>query len=156
MGGLRTLRDEIPLPPQGAVTLAVARHTTPTYPHPDLPRRHRERSAAIHALIDEAGLEVTDWGQTDSDTPREIVDVIVPIVTTAIPAVASILAAWVSVRGAGRKGRDKDTAPVLGFAIQTADGSRIEFTYKNTEEYERVVASIEKIMKAAALNTPHG
>jgi hypothetical protein len=146
---LRTLKDPLPMPPKGTVVIAVGRHLTPVYPDPKMLAFHKARAEAIHDLVDACGLKVRSWGATDDEFPREIVEIIVPIASAAIGSVATVLAAWVSTRGSRRKQMRPADTPVLGFAMQAPDGSRVEFTYRDGADFERVVAAVSQIAEAA-------
>ncbi len=146
---LRTVHDSLPTPPKGSVVIAVARQLTSTYPDPAMFANHKARAAAIHELVDSCGLDVQDWGETDSDIPREVVEIVVPIAASTISAIATVLAAWVSNRGTRNTQKELAKGAVLGFAMQAPDGSRIQFTYRDRADFDHVVSSVRKIAQAA-------
>ncbi len=53
---------------------------------------HRARSEMLHDAAKSIPLDVRDWGETDSTYPREIVEIVIALVT---PAVAEILAHYI-------------------------------------------------------------
>jgi hypothetical protein len=57
------------------LTLRVHRQMTENSDdRPGILAFHRERAQVIHGWVDELGLEVKDWGETDSDGAHEDVD----------------------------------------------------------------------------------
>ena len=68
------------------------------YQSPETQQFHQQRSETVHSFVDESGVLVVDWGATDTDPPREIVDLILQIAPELIEASATILAAWIATR----------------------------------------------------------
>lgn len=62
-------------------------------------RFHRERAQLIHSLAETVDLTVEDWGNTDSERPREIVEIIVALGSAgAFTALVAITKAWIERR----------------------------------------------------------
>lgn len=59
---------------------------------------HHERAKMLHGLVDALGLEVTDWGETDSHYPREFVELIVALAPIFVPPLVAILTVWMKER----------------------------------------------------------
>jgi hypothetical protein len=60
---------------------------------------HAERAKLIHGLVDSLDLDVRSWGDTDSERPREVVEVIVALGTAGVfTAMVSAFRVWVSRR----------------------------------------------------------
>ena len=57
---------------------------------------HRQRATLLHGLVDALGLEVKDWGLTDADQPREVVEIILILGPVIVPAVASVINTWIT------------------------------------------------------------
>jgi hypothetical protein len=81
------------------VTLRFARVPTKIYPDKKEEKQlHTQRAKLIHGLVDILDLEVKDWGNTDSAKPHEDVQLIMDIAAIVVPAVASIIVAWINNR----------------------------------------------------------
>jgi hypothetical protein len=57
---------------------------------------HRQRATLLHGLVNALGLEVKDWGLTDGEQPKEVVEIILILGPVIVPAVASIINTWIT------------------------------------------------------------
>ena len=57
---------------------------------------HRQRAKLIHGLTDILEANVEDWGETDAEYPREVVDIVVRLAPYWIPALATIITTWIT------------------------------------------------------------
>jgi len=56
---------------------------------------HMERAKLLHGLVDTLGLEVKDWGETDSAHPREVVEVVIALAPIVVPALVAVINTWI-------------------------------------------------------------
>lgn len=62
-------------------------------------RYHRERAQLLHEMVDSLGLSVVDWGDTDAERPREVVEVILALGSAgAFSALVAMTQAWLARR----------------------------------------------------------
>ena len=62
------------------VTLSVHRKlAASSLDQPAIERFHRARSEFAHSLVEALNLEVLDWGETDAERPREVVEIIIAL-----------------------------------------------------------------------------
>lgn len=59
---------------------------------------HRERAELLHAAQSALGVEVIDWGDTDVEQSREIVEVVIALTPVVVPALASLIKLWLDSR----------------------------------------------------------
>jgi hypothetical protein len=58
-------------------------------------RFHGERARLLHGLAEALDIEVKDWGETDGEYPREVVEIVIAIASAAVSAaVAEVVKAW--------------------------------------------------------------
>jgi hypothetical protein len=142
--------DEIELvaPTEGAVSIAVARHLTSTWPDPDLALLHERRAQLIHGLVDELKIKTddVDWGATDSPHPSEIVEVVVPIAAALITMAGGIIAAWIQ-----RPERNaRDNKGVMGVKLRRADGAVLELTYERELPRDEMATMIDTFLRGGS------
>lgn len=102
---------------------------------------HRERAQVIHGWVDELGLEVKDWGETESDRPREDVDLTLVFDTLVRLASAGVFTALVDLIKTSISQRK-----VSNVCIIRPDGT--EFSMRDAS-----VAEILKVAKALGVGT---
>lgn len=135
-------------PNAGQVRVLVARHAAPTWPSPEVEQMARARATAIHQLDGLDGVEVIDWGETDGQFPREVVDVLLQLASTIVPALATVLAAWVTTRRGSSDTRE-DGTPVAGIRVVVPSGREVVLTYRDASSDEGR-AALEKELETAA------
>jgi hypothetical protein len=86
----------------------------------------QQRSRLLHELSGVDGVEVIDWGDTDSERPQEVVEVLVAVLPASIAAVASLVTAWITRDRRSRRGEAHPTDTVEGVRLTAADGTVIE------------------------------
>ncbi|MBO3745217.1 hypothetical protein J5X84_03990 [Streptosporangiaceae bacterium NEAU-GS5] len=131
---LDRLNDLFLVPDEGHITLAVARHAAERWPSPEVAEYAAQRSRLLHKLVDDLDIAVASWGETDGAYPREVVQVILDISQIAIPSLASVVAAWITVRPRKPRedaGQQHETDSVPGWVIIRPDGARLELTYRS-------------------------
>jgi hypothetical protein len=120
-------------PPDGAFSIAVARHMLPGSGDPRIAELHAARSEALHSFVSDLELSDVRWGDTDASHPREIVEIVVPIASALAGAAASIIAAWISkprgARSAEGGGEVHDT-PIAGIKIKRGDGAELYIDHR--------------------------
>lgn len=65
---------------------------------PQAETAHGERAILVHGLQQALSLRVPDWGQTDDTAPHEVVEIALALAPVVIPAVATIVSAWIANR----------------------------------------------------------
>jgi hypothetical protein len=137
--------DEIELdtPPEGAVSVAVARHLTATWPDPALPVLHERRANLIHALLKEIKTDAIDLGATDSPHPSEIVEIVIPIAVALIGAASVIIAAWIQ----RPERKTADNKGVMGLKMRRSDGKQLEITYEQELPPKDMAQMIDTFMR---------
>lgn len=125
-------------PDPGQVSLAFARHQAASWPSPEVVQYARQRSDLIHQLVDDTGVPVVSWGQTDGDHPREVVEIAVVVVPAVISALSVVLAALISRPPRSRSGTPAVPAPppgmetaLPGIAVRREDGAVLQLTYRD-------------------------
>lgn len=126
-------------PGEGEISLAIARHQAAQWPSPEVTAYARHRSQLVHQLVEDTGVSVSSWGETDGEYPREVVEIVLALTLATIPAVATILAAWISRRPRktetvepDRPKPPADTAALLpGFSIRRSNGDELTMTYRD-------------------------
>jgi hypothetical protein len=158
---LDRLRAPFPQPGQGQITLAVARHEAEVWPSPLLAEYAQQRSQLLHGLADELGVRITSWGETDGPIPREVVQVILELSATIVPSLASVLAAWITVRPRKVNAQIARQSPgssaiggqasVPGFVVVRPDGARLEITYRTAPSKRERLATLTTFLNGALL-----
>lgn len=91
---------------------------------------HRLRARLLHGLVDALGLEVKDWGETDSDYPREVVEVVVVLAPIVIPALASVINTWIK------------ESKIKKVAIKKQDGTEIEISGVSPRHLKAIIEKV--------------
>jgi hypothetical protein len=56
---------------------------------------HQARSRMLHGMVDALDLTVEDWGQTDTEYPREVVEIVIALGSAALSAaIGEIVRHW--------------------------------------------------------------
>jgi hypothetical protein len=85
---------------------------------------HRDRARLLHEEAERLGLEVIDWGQTDSETPREIVEIVIAFTSQlAAEGLAEAIKGWWK----SRKVKDVEVVP--------PNGQTFSISFLNEEEF---------------------
>lgn len=114
------------------VTLRVYRMWTVRFE--DEPARkvlHAQRAKLLHGLVDALGLEVSDWGDTDSDYPREVVEVVLALSPAVIAALASVINTWI------RESKLKSVT------IKRKDGTEIEIAGASPKDLKDIIEATQ-------------
>jgi hypothetical protein len=123
------------VPGAGQVAIAFARHQAPRWPSPDVEAYARHRSQLIHELIDDTGVTVESWGETDSAYPREVVEIVVELGPTLIATLGTVLTTWIlhgkKAKPTGPPPPRDTTAALPGVSILRPDGARLQLTYRD-------------------------
>ncbi len=153
---------EFTTPGPGEISLAVARHQAEGWPSSEVDAYAQHRAQLIHQLVDDTGVPVISWGETDGKIPREVVQVTLDLAVLAEPIITSIgvvLAAWIS-RPRKRKGevapdRPKpppDTNALLpGIAIKRHDGAEFMITYRDDLSNKEIQGLMTTFLKGAVV-----
>jgi len=83
-------------PGPGEISLAVARHQAERWPSPEVTAYAQHRAQLVHQLVDDTGVSVTSWGETDGEYPREVVEIVLALAVPLISSIGVVLAAWIS------------------------------------------------------------
>lgn len=147
---LDRLRDfPLATPEPGQISFAVARHEAEFWPSDEVTAYAQDRSRLLHQLVDDAGIQVESWGETDGPIPREVVEMIIAISGPIISAIGVVVAAWI---GRTRKAKEADlvapkpppetNAALPGMTFKRPDGAELMITYRDqlsAKEIQRVV-----------------
>jgi hypothetical protein len=161
---LRRLREfELTRPGPGQISLAVARHEATTWPSKQVSAYARHRARLLHELVDETGMPVVSWGETDGEVPREVVEVILEMVPL-VSSIATLMAAWVSrPRKANREAPPErpdpppDTQVLLpGIAARRHDGAELRITYRDGLSEKAIQAMVTEFLAGAVEKPPAG
>ncbi len=143
---LQRLREfEHTRPGPGQLSLVVARHQAATWPSADVTAYADHRSQLIHRMVDDTGVRVVSWGETDGPYPREVVELVVELVPAAIEALGLVLAAWIARPKRGQ--RVEPTAPpapadtrvaLPGVSLVRDDGSQLQITYRDGLKHQEI------------------
>jgi hypothetical protein len=145
-------------PPEGQVTIAFARHQAQHWPSAEVEAYAQHRSQLIHQLVDDTGVTVASWGETDGAHPREVVEIVVAVGPTLIATLGSVLTAWIVHRGkakpvaspAGPPPPRDTTAALPGASILRADGARLQLTYRDPLTAKESIKLINTFMAGAS------
>ncbi len=129
-------------PPKGSLTMAVARHLTPPWPHPDVVLLHKRRASLLHGFVDDLSLEVKDWGGTDAEHPSEIVELLLEIAPSALAAASTIIAAWITKP----KPKASENEGLLGVKFKSPDGAELTISYRSGMRRREMAATIESFL----------
>jgi hypothetical protein len=156
---LNRLQQSFPTPAKGQITLAVARHESEVSPSSPTTEYAKQRSQLLHSLADDLGVPVRSWGETDSAHPHEVVEVILVLSQVVIPALATVLAAWITRWPRKVKAEDEGQKPespnaiiqasVPGFVVVRSDGARLEMTYRTAPSEEERVRVLTSFLNGA-------
>lgn len=62
---------------------------------------HRARSRMLHGMVDALDLTVEDWGDTDTEYPREVVEIVIAMGSAVISAaIGEIVRHWLESKNA--------------------------------------------------------
>ncbi|MEO8366996.1 MAG: hypothetical protein ABI538_12385 [Pseudoxanthomonas sp.] len=90
-------------------------------------RLHRERALMLHAMADQLKLPVLDWGDTDNQYPREVVEIVLQIASAVIATqISEFLTRWWKER------------KVRNVEIVTPAGSSYSLSDLTNEEFEQL------------------
>ncbi|MGH4009132.1 MAG: hypothetical protein ACRDTH_13420 [Pseudonocardiaceae bacterium] len=162
---LQRLRDfELTTPGPGEISLAVARHEAEAWPSPEANAYAQHRAQLIHQLVDDTGVPVISWGETDSKSPREVVQVILELGPTLISSIGVVLAAWIirppKPRGEVELDRPKpppDTNALLpGIAIKRHNGDKLMITYRDSLTNKEILGVVTIFLDGAVDKQPAG
>jgi hypothetical protein len=92
---------------------------------------HLQRAKLLHGLVDTVGLDVKDWGETDLEYPREVVEVMLALAPIVVPAVASVINTWLKQRN------------LLAFSVKQKDGTEIRISRASLRD-------VQALLKASA------
>jgi hypothetical protein len=81
----------------------------------------------LHGLVDALGLEVKDWGETDSAYPREVVEVVIALAPIIVPALVSVINTWI------KESRIKQVT------VKKPDGSEIDIRGVSPRQLTKMV-----------------
>jgi hypothetical protein len=151
---LSRLRESFPpAPAEGLLTLVVARHEAEIWPSPAVSEYAYQRSQLLHGLADDLAVPVISWGETDGPIPREVVTVIIDVSQIVVPAITTVLAAWITSRPRKLKKRSVDPsvpgvsqASVPGIVIVRPDGARLEITGRTSPDLEGRLKILTKFL----------
>jgi hypothetical protein len=130
---LDRLKDyECQVPDRGQISLAVARHQSQVWPSEETYEYARERSVLLHRLVDDLGVKPITWGETDKQYPREVVEIVVPIVAALIPVIGDALMMMLQERSKG-----KENPSVPGFTMTRSDGAKLIVTFPDGKRGRR-------------------
>jgi len=149
---LQRLREfEHTTPGPGQISLTVARHQSAVWPSAEVTAYADHRSQLIHRLVDDTGVTVVSWGETDGQHPREVVEVVLAVVPAAIGALGVVLAAWISrpkrnepLEPAGPKPPPDTNVALPGISLRRHDGTQLQVTYRDDlkpQEIQRLVGA---------------
>jgi hypothetical protein len=143
---LRRLDEiELVIPPDGAVSVALARHLTALWPDPDLRVLHERRAELVHGLLKQLKTEAIDLGGTDSPHPSEIVEIVVPVAVSLIGAASVIIAAWIQ----RPERKTADNKGVLGIKMRRSDGKQLEITYQDELSPDEMATMIDAFVSGS-------
>jgi hypothetical protein len=144
-------------PAAGQISIAFARHQAPVWPSPEVELYARHRSQLIHRLVDDTGVEVYSWGETDGAQPREVVEIVVALGPTLIATLGTVLTAWivrrskaVPVEPPGPPPPPDTNAVLPGVSILREDGARMQITYRDPLTAKESRELIDAFMAEAA------
>lgn len=139
-------------PPEGQLLLVATRHEDGAWVGPESLAYHRQRAQLFHELGEVDGVQVTDWFETDAEDPRETARMLLELAPTVIPAVATIVAAWIAVLPLRKQKAEPGNATVPGLVWKKPDGSRLEISHRIPPE-ERAEL-IEQFLRHGDLAQP--
>jgi hypothetical protein len=162
---LQRLRDfELTTPGPGEISLAVARHEAQAWPSPEADAYAQHRAQLIHQLVHDTGVQVISWGEIDSKSPREVVQVILELGPALISSIGAVLAAWIiqppKPRGEVELDRPKpppDTNALLpGIAIKRHNGETLMITYRDSLSNKEILRIATIFLDGAVDNNQRG
>jgi len=160
---LDRLRDfPLTTPGPGEVSLAVARHQAAYWPSPEVYAYAQHRAQLIHQLVEDTGVDVISWGETDGKYPREVVQVILGLSVPLISSVGEVLAAWINrprkPKGEVWPDRPKppaDTNALLpGIVIKRHNGDELSITYRDGLSNKELVKMVTAFLGGAVSEQP--
>lgn len=160
---LQRLRDfELTTPGPGEISLAVARHEAEAWPSSEADAYAQHRAQLIHQLVDDTGIPVISWGETDSKYPREIVQVILLLGAALISSIGVVLAAWINrppkPKGEVEFDRPKpppDTNALLpGITILGHNGDKLMITYRDNLSNKEILGVVTTFLEGVVDKQP--
>lgn len=148
-------------PAEGQIAIAFARHQAARHPSPEVDAYAAHRAQLVHQLVDDSGVTVVSWGETDGAYPREVVEIVVAVGPTLIATLGGVLTTWIVHRGKGKPAEQTvdppapppppDTRAALpGVSIRRADGARLQITYRDGFTAKQAHEVIDTFMAEAA------
>lgn len=129
-------------PDRGLISIAIARHQAQVWPSPEVDAYARERSLLVHRLVDDLGIRIVSWGETDGAYPREVVEIIVPLAAALVPILGEMLIDWLKERPR------KNKPSVPGIKIMRSDGAILEVTYVTREDKNKMTELVVDFLNA--------
>jgi hypothetical protein len=147
-------RRPLVTPPAGAVTMAVARHLSPTRFDPLYFQYIEDRHRLVYDLVDQCSLDVVDWGTGDhTGSGNEEWQLIFEGVMEMIGAAAPIIAAWIA-RPQRSSGEPQPTVRAVRF--KRPDGAELELPYKDGNDLETAASTIRNFLAPAVEDGSRG
>ena len=140
----------------GQLSFVVARNIAEVWPSQEVFNKAAERSRLLHQLPDIDGVEVVDWGETDGEYPREVVEVIIavlasPLLAAAAKGIADVVSAWLTSDRRSRRNdqpnADGKLDTVLAVRITKPDGTKIELTIRDDKSVQQHREMIEGFLR---------
>lgn len=116
------------------IALVVARHEAQTWPSPEVNVYAEQRALLLHEMVDASDVSVASWGDTDSNYPREVVELIVGLSGPIISVIAQAIVDWLRKRRASEitmplPGGQHSLLP--GIRVQRPDGATLLITVRD-------------------------
>ena len=114
------------------VTFAIERTWTDSFDDKRAIRLlHEERARLLHSLADAVDVDIVDWGDTDGDYPREVVEIIAVLGSAGVfTALVQVFRSWI------------ERKKMLDVQIVLPDGSKVSVARGTPDDIERVIRSL--------------
>jgi hypothetical protein len=119
------------------------------------------RAALLHRLVDESGVVVDSWGETDATYPREVVEIVLGLGPTVIATFGAVLAALISrpkkaepVQPTGPRPPPDTNVALPGIAVLRPDGARLSITYQDGLKPAQIAGLLTEFLAGALPDEP--